>query len=337
MASTKDIRRRIKSIKSTRQITRAMELVAAAKMRRAQSQALATRTYARLVWELTQDLASKTTSELHRLLRRPEEIKKIGVVLMTSNRGLIGGFNNNVINTALEYAARPPLNLPLSAAAAGGEKPRKFLPHAKGEIKEGVEFITVGKKGRDAVRKRGFTIAAEFEKKDTAASVLDIVGLSKLVVEDFVGGKYDRVVLVYMDFVSTLVQKPVVREALPLSHLPSRPLLERGGTKGGVDDPSAPAGHLPSTGEKNNVEYLFEPSPDQVLEVLLPRLIEMQIYQALLETNASEHSARMVAMKNASDAASDLVDELTLEFNQLRQASITKEISEIVAGRLALK
>lgn len=304
MPSTKEIRRRIKSIKSTRQITKAMEMVSAAKMRKAQAQALATRTYSNLVWQLVQNLAGQTHPELHRLLRRPLEVKKVGVILMTSNRGLIGGFNNNIINTALK------------------------LEYNSAEM----EFVTLGKKGRDAVRKRGKTLAAEFEKKETVGSVFDIAGLSKLIVEDFVTGKHDRVVLVFMNFVSTLVQEPVVREILPLTPSHSPPILRTGGETSFAFSPP-PKGK----GERQEgVEYLFEPNPDQVLETLLPRLVEMQLYQALLETNASEHSARMVAMRNATDAAGDLIDDLTLEYNKIRQASITREISEIVAGKLAL-
>lgn len=286
MPSTKDIRSRIKSIKSTRQITKAMELVAAAKMRRAQLQVLATRTYARLAFELIQNLSPKTDPGLHKLLCRPLDSRSTAILLLTSNRGLIGGFNNNLINTALNYA----------------------------RSEKQVEFITLGRKGRDAVRKRGLIIVAEFPKKDTSLSVLDIQSVARLLIEDFISGKYDKVTLVYMDFISTLKQKPGIHELLPLV----AKSLE-------IDQAS------PST------EYLFEPTPDQVLEVLLPRLLVMQIYQAVLETNASEHSARMVAMKNASDAASDLVDELTLEYNQLRQAAITKEISEIVTAQLVLE
>lgn len=282
MPSTKDIRRRIKSIKSTHQITKAMELVAGAKMRKAQQQALSARTYAALAWELIQNLSKQTDREAHKLLRERAASKSTAALLITSNRGLIGGFNNNIVNAALNFAKD-----------AGP-----------------VEFITLGKKGRDAVRKRGFLIAGEFEKKDTVASEGDIHAVAKLLIEDFINGKYERVVIVYMDYISTLVQKPRVKQLLPLLQPPA-PTLQP-------------------------TDYLFEPTADLVLEVLLPRLTAMQIYQAVLETNAAEHSARMVAMKNASDAASDLALELTGEYNQLRQAAVTKEISEIMAGQLAL-
>jgi F-type H+-transporting ATPase subunit gamma len=293
MVASKEIRRRIKSIKSTRQITKAMELVAAAKMRKAQLQALGTRTYAHLAWEMLQDLSQKTDPRLHRLLRVPEKIEKAAILLLTSNRGLIGGFNNTIINSALAYA--------------------KSVPQA--------EFITVGKKGRDAVRKRKLVIAAEFEKIDRTISMVDLRATSKLLIEDFINGKYDKVVLAHMDFVSTLQQKPRILELLPLTS----------GFPGVSDEEFA------EEEPEADAKFLYEPNVDEVFEVLLPRLLEMQIYQAYLETNASEHSARMVAMKNASDAAQDLVSELTLEYNQVRQAAITKEISEIVTGQLVIQ
>lgn len=291
MPSTKEIRRRIKSIKSTRQITKAMELVSAAKMRKAQMQTLATRAYAHYAWELVQNLTAKSDPRIHKLLRKPAQTNKVLMIVMTSNRGLIGGFNNNIVQTAFNYA-------------------KQF---------SNTNTITLGKKGRDSLRKQGFNIVADFEKKDSSAGVLDINSLAKLAVDDFIAGKYDKVVLVYMDFVSTLVQKPHVLELLPL----------------GKQDLSL--GNESERSEETKAEYLFEPTIDIVLEHVLPKLTVMQIYQALLETNAAEHSARMVAMKNATDAAGDLVSELTLEYNQLRQGKITTELSEITAGRIALE
>lgn len=260
-----------------------MELVAAAKMRKAQLATLATRTYARLAWNLLQNLTDKTDPGLHKLLRSSGR-KTAAILLITSNRGLIGGFNSRLIESGLGYAKQ------FGAA----------------------EFVTLGKKGRDAVRKAGIHIAADFKKTDATSSVSDVRAIADLLINDFLTGKYDRVGLVYMDFVSTLVQRPHVLELLPLSK-PAEGVAER-----------------------SNLEYLFEPTADEVLEHVLPKLTVMQIYQALLETNAAEHSARMVAMSTASDAAGDLVSELTLEYNQIRQANITKEISEIVSGQLVL-
>lgn len=287
MSSTKEIRRRIKSIRSTHQITKAMELVSAAKMRRAQLSALGTRTYSGLAWDLVKRLTQKAHPRWHKLLRRPRTIKKVAILLITSNRGLIGNFNNQIINTAAQYAKQY----------------------------QEVEFITLGKKGYQAIRKKGRVVVADFEKKETAVSIIELLPVARLLLNDFIEGRYDKIALAYMDFITTLRQEPRLLELLPL--VPKE-----------VEE--IPEYRIPDS------EYLFEPTPDEVLEVLLPRLTEMQIYQAFLETVASEHSARMVAMKNASDAAKDLIYELTLEYNQARQAAITKEISEIVAGKLAL-
>ena len=262
-----------------------MELVAAAKMRKAQAQTLATRQYANYAWKLIQNLSANSDPKLHRLLRVPNRNDRALLVVMSSNRGLIGGFNNHLIQTAVKYA----------------------------DQFKAVDVVSLGKKGRDGLRKAGLAIVADFEKKDTSGSVAEINSLAKLASEDFIAGKYDKVTLVYMKFVSTLVQKPEVLELLPL-HVPDRAVRTQ----------------IP------NGDLLFEPTVDEVLEQVLPKLTVMQIYQALLETNAAEHSARMVAMKNASDSAADLIDDLTLEFNQIRQAGITKEISEIVSGKLAL-
>ena len=302
MANTQDIFRRIKSVKNTHQITRAMELVAATKMRKAQESALASRTYANLAWDLIKRLSAKADPRIHKLLHQSSEIKKVAIALITSNRGLIGAFNNNIISEAVKFA-------------------KQF---------DDVYFITLGKKGRDSAKKLGYEIVAEFEKQDNVSSVSEIAPLSKLLINDFIEGKYDKVVLVYMDFVSILKQEPHVRELLPLT-------AEQDETLGKVGQKQNNEAYEAESALGGDWEYKFEPTPDEVLETLLPRLVEMQIYQAVLETNASEHSARMVAMKNASEAANDLIDELNLEYNQLRQANITKEISEIVGGRLALE
>jgi F-type H+-transporting ATPase subunit gamma len=296
MPGTKDIKRRIRSVRSTKQITKAMELVAAAKMRKTQAATLATRTYANLAWDTLRNLTKQADSRIHKLLKTPEKVSRVAVVLLSSNRGLIGAFNENISSFAIRYAKR-------------------F---------ENTEFITVGKQGRDRVRKAGLTIAADFDKKDAGISISDIKALADLVLNDFISGKYDKVSIVYTDFVSTLKQNPHVRELLPLSTSRDETLGEVG-----MREPSEV---LPTAG----AEYLFEPGVSEVMETLLPRLLTMQIYQAVLETNASEHSARMLAMKNASDAAGDLIEELTQIYNRERQAGITREISEIVSGRLAL-
>jgi F-type H+-transporting ATPase subunit gamma len=299
--STKIIRRRIKSITNTKKITKAMELVAASKMRKAQLATLATRSYADRAWAFIADLATKTDPSLHPLLAQKLEIKKICLVLITSDRGLCGGFNAQMIKKAAEFV--------------------------KKQISEGreVEIVTIGKKGRDFSARHKFKIAADFANLSSVTKFVEIRAVNKIILDDFMSGKYDEIYLAYTDFISTITQKPKLVKLLPLSRERDVELGRVGKEKGAETTP------------EKFYEFLFEPSPSQVLDYLLPRMVETQIYQAILESNASEHSARMVAMKNASDAASDMIFDLTLSYNQLRQATITREIAEISGGKAALE
>jgi len=299
--STKIIRRRIKSITNTRKITKAMELVAASKMRKAQLATLATRSYADRAWAFIADLASKTDPSLHPLLAQKSEIKKVCLVLITSDRGLCGGFNAQMI-----------------------KKTAEFIKKQVGEGKE-TEIITVGKKGRDFSTRHKFKIAADFVNLSSVTKLVEIRAVSKIILDDFRGGKYDEIHLAYTDFISTISQKPKLIKLLPFSRERDVELGRAGKEKEAASAPEF------------DYEFLFEPSPNQVLDHLLPRMLETQIYQAILESNASEHSARMVAMKNASDAASDMIFDLTLSYNQVRQAAITREIAEISGGKAALE
>jgi F-type H+-transporting ATPase subunit gamma len=296
---TRLIKRRIKSITNTRKITKAMELVAASKMRKAQLATLATRPYSTRAWFVISDLASKTDPDLHPLLRRKPYVKKICLILITSDRGLCGGFNAQIIKKSLDFI--------LKEQKAGKE----------------IELITIGKKGRDFMARHKIKIVADFVNLSSITRLVEIKALTKMVLEDFINNKYDEIYLAYTDFVSTVVQKPRIKKLLPFS-------IEKETELGDV-------GLVHKEEEKEFYEFLFEPSPDVVLAYLLPRLVEVQIYQALLESNASEHSARMIAMKNASDAASDMIFDLTLSYNQARQAAITKEIAEISGGKAALE
>ncbi|OGL83504.1 ATP synthase F1 subunit gamma, partial [Candidatus Uhrbacteria bacterium RIFCSPLOWO2_01_FULL_55_36] len=313
----REIRRRIKSIKSTRQITKAMELVSAAKMRRAVANVLATRPYAALAWDMVKEISKNMHAGAHALLAEREQIKKIGLILITSNRGLAGSFNANVINLA-----------------------RSFIQRHREEGKVEADLVIMGKKGRDVAVKHGHTVIAEFTKVDVTTRVDEVRPLAKLVMEEYLKGTYDRIVMVYTDFVSTLTQKPRVKQLLPI--VGEDPYLgvvgasvrdkereftqNQDGVKSRIE-----SRELASTEEDG---YLFEPSSQAVLDELLPRLVEIQIYQAILESDASEHSARMLAMQNASEAAGDMMQELTLLYNRTRQAAITQEIAEISAGRI---
>jgi F-type H+-transporting ATPase subunit gamma len=301
--STKIIRRRIKSITSTKKITKAMELVAASKMRKAQLATLATRSYADRAWAFIADLASKTDPNLHPLLAQKPEIKKICLVLITSDRGLCGGFNAQMIKKSAE-----------------------FIKKQTGEGRE-VEIITIGKKGRDFSARRKFKIAADFVNLSSVTKLVEIRAVVKIILDDFQNGNYDEVYLAYTDFISTITQKPKLIKLLPFSRERDIELGKVGKEKKIETIETA----------EYSYEFLFEPSPNQVLDYLLPRMVETQIYQAILESNASEHSARMVAMKNASDAAGDMIFDLTLNYNQARQAAITREIAEISGGKAALE
>lgn len=305
-AATRDIQRRIRSVKSTKKITKAMELVASAKMRRSSQAVMATRPYTDRAWDMLQHLSRRTDASQHALLAERPDPKKIGIVLVASNRGLVGGFNAQ-----------------LTATVA------KEVTKLIGEKKVSVEVILMGKKGRMIMSQYGLPIEAEFTKDDVVTSVLGIRPMARLAIDRFTAGEYDRVLVGYMDFISTLNQKPRLRQILPLS--------AAGVVAGEVGVQSDEVMQSIGDADDKNFEYTFEPNPDAVLEHILPRLVEMQIYRAVLETNASEQAARMVAMKSASDAAGDLIDDLTLSFNQARQASITQDLSEISAGRAALE
>ncbi len=308
-ANTRDIQRRLRSVRNTKKITKAMELVSSAKMRRAVQAMTATRPYADRAWEMLINLAQTTDPALHPLLQERPNPKKYGVILMATNRGLVGGFNSAVVKAVHDYIAD------MKTASIAD-----------------VDLVLMGTKGRTIFVRHGHNVAAEFEKQEAVTRAADVQPLAKMVIEGFVKGDYDRVVVGYMDYISTVTQKPHIRQILPIS-------LEafRDGRSGLVDDAERQEIQKMQQDNKAAFDYTFEPSADEVVEALFPRMVEMQIYRALLESNAAEHAARMVAMKNASDAAGDLIDDLSLSFNQARQAAITQDLSEISAGRAALE
>lgn len=298
--ATRDIKRRIRSVANTKKITKAMELVAAAKMRKAVNAVLETRDYANTAWEIIRNLAYKTDPSRHPLLRKSKKIRKVGMVLITSNRGLCGGFNREIIETVAAYIRK----------------------HKKENVEVEAEVFLLGKRGRDIMFKHGHEIIAEFTKLDVATRISEVTPLAKSVITDYSSGKYDKVVIAYTDYKSAITQTPKVKQLLP---------IEKEDDELGFVD-----------GEKHTVEtesfdYAFEPNPDAVLDQMIERLIELQIYQALLESNASEHSARMLAMRNASDAAGDMIQDLTFAYNQARQEAITTELADISGGRSALE
>ena len=299
VATERELRKRIRSISNIGQVTHALEAVSASKVRKAQAQALATRPYARKAWQVLLHIASQVgvSTGLHPLLEVREEIRSGSLVLLTSDGGLCGAFNTNIIRKAGEFIR-----------ASGWP----------------ITLVTVGRKGRDSMYRSGHTIGADFGKISDNPSILEVTPIARSVMDSFVSGRVDIVYLAYMDFVNTLVQRPVVRQLLPL-----RPLeTENQAMAKYIED-----AHMSEGGTS---EFVYEPNPAAILDEALPRFTELQIYQAVLESQASEHSARMVAMRNASENAEALVDDLTLARNKVRQATITGELLDIAGGAEAL-
>ena len=287
MATPREIRRRIRSVRNISQITRAMEMVAASKMRRAQQQVVATRPYAERLRAMIGDLAAVGVDEQSQfplLVHRP--VQRSLVIVISADKGLAGSLNTNIIRKSL-----------------------RFMTNERPEGAENVDVLAVGRRGRDFFTRYGKRLTAEFPQKGDQPTLESIRPMVQIAMSEFISGNVDAVYVAYTKFINTLRQTPEIQQILPIQ---------------------APEG----SGEIT--DYIFEPSPAAVLEALLPRFVEVQIYQALLEAIASEHSSRMVAMRNATDNARDLVRDLTLSYNRVRQAQITREVSEIAAGAAAL-
>jgi F-type H+-transporting ATPase subunit gamma len=321
MAKTKETQRRIKSITSTKKITKAMEMVAASKMRKAIEAVLKTRTYANLSWATILNLSQAAGGEeMHLLLKKRDQVKKIGIILITSNRGLCGSLNTALINKV--------------------QNSIKKYQTKDGQATIDTDFILLGKKGQAVYRYFGYNIAADFPKEDLISEVNEVIPAAKMVINDYLSGKYDKIMVAYTDFISGTKQIPRVKQLLPVDITTEDEYLGIVGqdTRVGLDKEfvkTKEEKHLKT--EKYSFDYTFEPTPNEVLDEMIPRLLEIQLFQAMLESNASEHSARMAAMHQATEAATDMVSELTLYYNKARQAAITNEIAEISAGANALK
>ena len=298
MASVREIRRRIRSVKNIAQITRAMQMIAASRMRRAQEQALASRPYAAKSWEILIHLAAQrgNAQQLHPLLTQRDEVNKIAIILMTSDRGLAGAYNGNIIRATTRFMIN--------------------------NNWEDAGLITVGRKGRDFMVRYGRKVVADFTDMPPRPTALDVSPIARIAIDSFLLGEFDQVYLAYTDFINTLTQEPTVRLLLPLQpgQIESKVMSE----------------YLDQEATMVTTEYLYEPGPEQLLDTVLPRFTELQIYQALLEARASEESARMVAMRNATENANDLISDLTLTYNKARQDAITKEMLDIAGGAEAL-
>ncbi len=283
MATQREIRRRIASVRNIKQITRAMQFVAASKLKRAQDATLGARPYSDKLEEVLADVASVLGGEEHPLLAQREGQRRC-LVVFTTDRPLAGALNANVVR----FSAR------------------EIVEHP-GEL----AVVAVGRKGRDALRRMRVPIAAFFLNFGDRPSFADVLPLARLITDDYLAGTYDRIDLIFPRFISTLIQRPELERLLPI-----RPSTDTRGIPGN--------------------QFIFEPDPGAVLEQLLPRYVAIRVYQAVLESAASEQSSRMVAMKNATENAEDLIEDLTLTYNKVRQANITREMIEIASGAQAL-
>lgn len=286
MATARQVKQRISTAKNISKITKAMEMVSASKMKRAQEQTLAARPYAQALADSLRTLAEEATPDLHPLLSNHTEGSDV-LIIVSTDRGLCGSLNQNMFKKALDW----------------------YKTHPQGK------FIVVGKKAVAFAKFLGLDIIAQFTNIPDKVSVADILPITTLVIDQFTQHHYRSVGIVYMDFINTLSQKVTLNQLLPIKNLTEEVILV----------------------ETEKSEYIFEPTPAEILQELLPYYVENAVYQSFLEGKASEHSARMVAMKNASENAKELVKELQLLYNKSRQESITKELLEITTATMTLE
>jgi F-type H+-transporting ATPase subunit gamma len=292
MASAREMRMRIRSVKNISQVTRALEAVSASKVRKAVAAVSATRTYATKAWQVLTHIAGQPGREnLHPLLTRRPEIRNVLVLVVSGDRGLAGAYNTNVI---------------------------RFVTQRFEHFAVPVRYIAVGRKGRDLLMRRRKQVIAEFSNLPAAPSFADVSAIGRITVDEFLKGDVDEVYLIYTDFINMAKQETVVKRLLP---------LEVSDEAGRVQDYSHQ--HLTAA-------YIYEPAEREILDEIIPRFTALQIYQAILESLASEHAARMVAMRNATDNAIELVGDLQLQYNKARQQTITNDLLDIAGGAEAL-
>jgi len=292
MASAREMRMRIRSVKNISQVTRALEAVSASKVRKAMAAVTATRPYATKAWQVLTHIAKQPgRASLHPLLARRPEVRAVLVLVISGNRGLAGAYNGNIIRFVIQHFDR--FTVP-------------------------VRYIAVGRKGRDLLMRRRKQVIAEFSNLPAAPSFQDVSAIGRMAVKEFLKGDVDEVYLVYTNFVNMVEQEPVVKKLLP---------LEFGDEAGRVQDYEHQ--HLTAA-------YIYEPAEEELLDEIVPRFTALQVYQAILESLASEHAARMVAMSNATENAIELVSHLQLEYNKARQQTITNDLLDIAGGAEAM-
>ena len=297
MASAREMLLRMRSVNNIAQVTRALEAVSASKVRHAQQAVRASRDYASRVLQVLQHLASQGGAhQIHPLLTGRAIVRKVGLLLVSSDRGLAGAYNMNITRLALDFSRQ------------------STVP---------VQWVTLGHKGRDLAHRSGAVISADFANFRRSPRFADVTPIARTLLDDFLSGAVDEVYLAYTDFVNTLRQVPQVTRLLPLA-----PPKGEDETDSGLD---------PGDARENSFSYIYEPEPVELLEAILPRFTQVQVYQATLEALASEHSARMVAMRNATDNANELANGLRLAYNKARQLAVTSDLLDIAGGAEALQ
>ena len=292
MAGTKEIKRRIKSVKNTKKITKAMELVSASKMKRAISATTSSRPYSSYSWEVLEALSEYIKDSINPLFIK-KDTKKVLIISITSSRGLCGGYNSQVI--------------------------KQVLPLLKINEDKQVDFISVGKKGETILRRLGQNVVASFNDVSAAPKLSEIRPILDYAIKLYKNAEYDTIFIVSTFFKSAILQVPITEQLLPVSKTKTLEDLE----------------NIKKQTVNSKIDYIFEPNYESIMNTIVEKIVRTKFFQMVLDSNASEQSARMVAMKNASDASGEMIDDLTLMFNKARQANITREISEISAGMVS--
>lgn len=294
MPSAREVRMRIRSVKNISQVTRALQSVSQSKVRKAMQAVTHTRPYATKAWQVLTHIAGQPGREtLHDLLTKREKVENILVVMVSGDRGLAGAYNTNILRFTLD----------------------RFNKH-----EPNVQYIVVGRKGRDLLVRRRKKVIADFSGLPAAPTFNDVSAIGRMAVDEFLAGKADEVYLAYTDFISLASQKPDLKKLLPLEFESNQHhIVDLGNT------------------HRATATYIYEPGQNEILDNIIPRFTQLQVFQAIMESIASEHAARMIAMKNATDNAQELASALTLEYNKARQQSITSEMLDIVGGSEAIE
>jgi F-type H+-transporting ATPase subunit gamma len=310
MPSLIDIRRRVRAVKSTQQITKAMKMVSSSKLRRAQERILKSRPYAREMLRVFNNLATRTENATHPLLNDDPLAARTLLIVISADRGLCGSFNTNIVKSTLQFS----------------------LEHPKGPNNADVALALVGRKGRDFFMRRGFDVKYEEVGLFQNVKWSHAQAIAQTAINEFLGPDISSVYLIYNEFKSVIQQRVVIEKLLPIPRLNE---AEAANNAAASAKAAAGHGHAAEASASTAVDYLFEPDPKQLLDTLLPLHVAVQVQRALLESSAAEHAARMQSMDSATRNAKDMVDRLTLYMNKVRQAAITREIIEVVSGAQA--